>query len=106
MPTFISVFNPSQFGSPDPSGLAYNPVAGGLFLLDSEVDETPFFSDTNMFSVNFDGSLQQSYAFTSVSTDPTGVAFEDRKNVASGTSVAVRVALGGRRLYKKTTYNR
>src|SRR3546814_1867380 len=76
MPTVISVFNSSQFGSPDPSGLAYNPVAGGLFLVDSEVDETPFFSDTNMFSVNFDGSLQQSYAFTSVSTEPTGVAFD------------------------------
>src|SRR3546814_14541708 len=29
-----------------------------------------------MFSVNFDGSLQQSYAFTSVSTEPTGVAFD------------------------------
>src|SRR3546814_15603962 len=75
MPTVISVFNSSQFGSPDPSGLAYNPVAGGLFLVDSEVDETPFFSVTNMFSVNFDGSLQQSYAFNSVSTEPTGVAF-------------------------------
>src|SRR3546814_3579707 len=47
-----------------------------LLLVDSEVDETPFFSDTNMFSVNFDGSLQQSYAFTSVSTEPTGVAFD------------------------------
>src|SRR3546814_20934380 len=73
MPTVISVFNSSQFGIPDPSGLAYNPVAGGLFLVDSEVDETPFFSDTNMFSVNFDGSLQQSYAFTSVSTEPTEI---------------------------------
>src|SRR3546814_12221912 len=29
-----------------------------------------------MCSVNFDGSLQQSYAFTSVSTEPTGVAFD------------------------------
>jgi DNA-binding beta-propeller fold protein YncE len=76
MPTVISVFNTSQFGSPDPSGLAYNPVTGSMFLVDSEVDETPFFSSTNMFSVNFDGSLQESYAFTSVSTEPTGVAFD------------------------------
>jgi DNA-binding beta-propeller fold protein YncE len=76
MPTVISVFNTSQFGSPDPSGLAYDPIAGGLFLVDSEVDETPFFSNTNMFSVNFDGSLQQAYSFASVSTEPTGVAFD------------------------------
>src|SRR3546814_2963845 len=29
-----------------------------------------------MFSVNFDGSLQQSCAVTSVSTEPTGVSFD------------------------------
>src|SRR3546814_16191001 len=97
MPTVISVFNSSQFGSPDPSGLAYNPVAGGLLLVDSEVDETPFFSDTNMFSVNFDGSLQQSYAFTSVSTEPTGVAFDPatgRLYVSDDDANQVYVAIG------------
>lgn len=76
MPTVVSVFTTSQFGSPDPSGLAYNPVAGGLFLVDSEVDETPFFSNTNLFLVNFDGSLDQAYSFRSVSAEPTGVAFD------------------------------
>src|SRR3546814_7926872 len=76
MPTVVSVFSTSQIGSPDPSGLAYNPTAGGLFLVDSEVDETPFFSSTNLMSVNFDGSLQQAYGLASVSKEPTGVAFD------------------------------
>src|SRR3546814_2431889 len=76
MPTVISVFNSSQLGSPDPSGLAYSPVASGLFLVDSEVDETPFFSSTNLFALTFGGGLQQSYNFSSVSTEPTGVAFD------------------------------
>lgn len=76
MPTVISVVNTSQLGSPDPSGLAYSPVASGLFLVDSEVDETPFFSSTNLFALTFGGGLQQSYNFSSVSTEPTGVAFD------------------------------
>ncbi|MGE5767843.1 MAG: Calx-beta domain-containing protein, partial [Bacteroidota bacterium] len=76
MPTVISVVNTSQFGSPDPSGLAYDATSGGLFLVDSEVDETPFFSTTNLFALNLDGTLRQAYSFGSVSREPTGVAFD------------------------------
>lgn len=76
MPTLINVINTSQFGSPDPSGLSYDPTTGGLLLVDSEVDETPFFSNTNLFSLNLDGSVQQSYSFTTVSSEPTGIAFD------------------------------
>jgi hypothetical protein len=76
MPTVISVYNTSLFGSPDPSGLTYDPVTGSLFLVDSEVDEKPFFSSTNLFSLGTEGSLKQSYAFATVTKEPTGIAVD------------------------------
>lgn len=75
MASVISVYDTSVFGSPDPSGLTYDPITGQLLLVDSEVDERPFYSPTNMFAISTDGTLQDSYTLTTVTEEPTGVAF-------------------------------
>jgi hypothetical protein len=69
----------SPWGSPDPSGLAYVP-GKGLFLCDSEVNESPFHSTSNMFLVqpNNGGSLTRIGApisLTSFTIEPTGLAY-------------------------------
>ena len=68
----------SPYGSPDPSGLAYVPEKG-LFLADSEVNESPFNSTTNMFLVqpNDGGTLARlaSYNLTGFTIEPTGLAY-------------------------------
>ena len=69
----------SPWGSPDPSGLAY--VQGkGLFLCDSEVNESPFNSSNNMFLVqpNNGGPLTLAHApyqLTGFTIEPTGLAY-------------------------------
>ena len=45
-----------QYGISDPSGLAYIPSLGRMFVADSEHDESPFFSPTNLFSLKLDGA--------------------------------------------------
>jgi hypothetical protein len=68
----------SPYGSPDPSGLAYVPSIG-LFLADSEVNESPFNSTTNMFLVqpNNGGTLTRlaPYNLTGFTIEPTGLAY-------------------------------
>jgi hypothetical protein len=68
----------SPYGSPDPSGLAYVPGIG-LFLADSEVNESPFNSTTNMFLVqpNNGGTLTRlaPYNLTGFTIEPTGLAY-------------------------------
>jgi hypothetical protein len=68
----------SPYGSPDPSGLAYVP-GKGLFLADSEVNESPFNSTTNMFLVqpNSGGPLTRlaPYNLTGFTIEPTGLAY-------------------------------
>ncbi len=64
----------NRYGSTDPTDIAYNPATGGYLLIDSEVDEKPFFSSTNMFSLNGQGVLQAGVSLTSFTNEPTGIA--------------------------------
>jgi hypothetical protein len=77
-PTVVAVHNTTLFGSPDPSGLAYVPGSKTLFLCDSEVDESPFFSANNLFALNTDGTLKPGGArsLLSFTKEPTGLAFD------------------------------
>lgn len=77
MASVISVYDTTVFGSPDPSGLTYDPLTGQLLLVDSEVDEDPFNSTTNMFALGTDGVLDASYELTQVTPEPTGVAYNE-----------------------------
>ena len=69
----------SPWGSGDPSGLAYVP-GKGLFLCDSEADESPYHSSNNMFLVqpNDGGALTRIGSpinLTSFTIEPTGLAY-------------------------------
>ena len=64
-----------QYGISDPSGLAYIPSLGRLLIADSEHDESPFFSPTNLFSLKLDGSFDTYYSLNSFTKEPTGLAY-------------------------------
>jgi Ca2+-binding RTX toxin-like protein len=61
-------------GSTDPTDIAYDPVTGGYYLVDSEVDESPFYSKVNMFRLDGQGDLQAGINLTAFTKEPTGVA--------------------------------
>jgi DNA-binding beta-propeller fold protein YncE len=62
------------------SGLAYAPGAepgsGTLVLSDSEHDESPYNSSTNLWALQTDGTFTQSYGLTSFTKEPTGLAYD------------------------------
>jgi hypothetical protein len=68
----------SGIGSWDPSGLAYDPATGTLYLVDSEVDEVTPRGAANMWALNLDGSLKPNGAISlyGYTTEPTGIAFD------------------------------
>jgi uncharacterized protein YjiK len=66
--------SPSRHGSTDPTDIAYNPATGGYFVVDSEVDESPFGSSINLFSLNGQAQLQAGISLTSFTREPTGIA--------------------------------
>ena len=61
--------------APDPSGIVYWPATGRLLMTDSEVDEMPnLFTGQNVFELNLNGALYNTYSTTAFSNEPTGVA--------------------------------
>jgi hypothetical protein len=65
--------DPNRFGSTDPTDIAYNPATGRYFIVDSEVDESPFHARINLFEVNGDGSFRQGYSLRGFTSEPTGI---------------------------------
>jgi VCBS repeat-containing protein len=63
------------FGIGDPSGLAYIPSLGTLFVADSEHDESPYNSPTNLFALGLDGSFLRNHSLLSFTKEPTGIAY-------------------------------
>lgn len=66
--------NPARHGSTDPTDIAYNSATGGYFLVDSEVDEAPFNSSINLFSLNGQAQLTSGISLTGFTNEPTGIA--------------------------------
>ena len=68
----------SGIGSWDPSGLAYDPATGTLYLVDSEVDEVTPKGAANMWALNLDGTLKPNGAISlyGYTTEPSGIAFD------------------------------
>ena len=64
----------ARHGSTDPTDIAYNPVTGGYYVVDSEVDEAPFGSSINMFRLNGQAELQSGISLTGFTREPTGIA--------------------------------
>ena len=71
--------DPNRFGSTDPTDIAYNPATGRYFIVDSEVDESPFYARINLFEVNGDGSFRQGYSLRGFTSEPTGIAVWDQQ---------------------------
>jgi hypothetical protein len=74
-PTVVASTNMAALGSTDPSGIAYVPGMG-LFICDSEVEESPFFRTSNLWKLQPDGSLVQSFSLLNFTNEPTGLAFD------------------------------
>jgi hypothetical protein len=69
--------DPSGAGCSDPSGIAYVPGLNLFFIADSEHDESPFFSDINLWAVRPDGTYVDAYSMRSFTREPTGLAYHD-----------------------------
>jgi hypothetical protein len=82
--TVVNIFDTTAgtgYGSTDPSGLTYFPDNETLFQCDSEVEETPFFADANLFEIGLSANLVAPYDLTGFTIEPTGVAL----NTVTGT---------------------
>ena len=73
--TEFTAGDPSGAGCSDPSGIAYVPGLDLLFIADSEHDESPFFSPTNLFAIRTDGTHVASYSLSAFCVEPTGLAY-------------------------------
>ncbi|WFU18458.1 Calx-beta domain-containing protein [Bradyrhizobium sp. CB3481] len=74
-PTVVASTNMAALGSTDPSGIAYVPGMG-LFVCDSEVEESPFSRATNLWKLQTDGTLVKSFSLLNFTDEPTGLAFD------------------------------
>ncbi|ANW00269.1 Calx-beta domain-containing protein [Bradyrhizobium icense] len=74
-PNVVAITDMAALGSTDPSGIAYVP-GQGLFVSDSEVEESPFFRTTNLWTLQPDGTVVASSSLLSFTDEPTGLAFD------------------------------
>ena len=50
----------------------------GFFVSDSEVEESPFFRTTNLWPLQPDGTLVESFSLLNFTDEPTGLAYDSR----------------------------
>ncbi|MGY1620129.1 PKD domain-containing protein [Geodermatophilus sp. SYSU D00691] len=69
--------------SPDPAGITYLPSTGQLLVSDSEVDEMPLYTGTNLFLAGRDGAQAAEVGGTTVpwSHEPAGVSYDEARGV-------------------------
>src|SRR3990172_7670545 len=79
--TLINTIDTTTFGSSDPAGLGFFPANGSIWLADSEVDETSFYTGFNLFELTPSGAVIRPYSTLRFSKEPTGVTF----NAVTGT---------------------
>jgi len=74
-PEVVSSTNMAALGSTDPAGIAYVPGMG-FFVSDSEVEESPFYGTANLWKLQSDGTLAESFSLLNFTSEPTGLAFD------------------------------
>ncbi|WOH48295.1 Calx-beta domain-containing protein [Bradyrhizobium sp. sBnM-33] len=74
-PAVVKSTDTAAFGSTDPAGIAYVPGMG-FFVSDSEVEESPFFRTQDLWKLQPDGTLVQSFSVLNFTNEPTGLAFD------------------------------
>lgn len=66
--------------SPDPSGIAWDPVGNRLIVVDSEVEEMAIYQDVNVYELDLQGTLTGSGNVTppapGFSNEPTGLSLD------------------------------
>ena len=75
-PQVVQVIDTTKWSapSPDPSGMAYIPGTG-LLMVDSEIDETPFFRTDNLFHLSATGAFNSSSSLEGFTIEPTGIVY-------------------------------
>jgi hypothetical protein len=73
----VRTIDTSQFSppSPDPAGICYIDDTDTLLVSDSEVNEMSIFTGDNLFEMSRDGVLLATLSTLSLTTEPTGVAY-------------------------------
>ncbi|MGH9878774.1 MAG: hypothetical protein ACRD5H_14170, partial [Nitrososphaerales archaeon] len=79
--TLVNTIDTTTFGSSDPAGLGFFPANASIWLADSEVDETSFFTGFNLFELTPSGAVLRPYSTLKFTKEPTGVTF----NAVTGT---------------------
>ena len=74
---FVSVRDTSSYPCIDPAGLTYYTPNGTLLLVDSEIDETGFFQNANMWELDLAGNVLRSFDLTPFTDEPTGIAYNE-----------------------------
>ncbi len=76
-PTLVQTIRTSAFApsSPDPSGIAYRPGQDRFLISDSEVDETPHYLGSNLFTATRTGLGFGSGTTLPNNKEPTGIGF-------------------------------
>jgi hypothetical protein len=74
-PTVVASTDMAALGSTDPTGIAYVPGLG-FFVSDAEVEESPFFGTANMWTLQADGTLVESFSLLNFTAEPAGLAFD------------------------------
>ena len=75
--SLVNTIKTSRWGpaSPDPSGIAYDPRANRLLVVDGEVDEMSIFRSANYFETTLAGGLLRTADTTGFSREPVGLGF-------------------------------
>ena len=77
-PTLVQTIRTSTFtpSSPDPSGIVYRPGQGGFLISDSEVDETPHYLGSNLFTATGTGLGFGSGTTLPGNKEPSGIGLD------------------------------
>jgi Ca2+-binding RTX toxin-like protein/uncharacterized protein YjiK len=80
-PSIVQVIDTTKWAipSPNPAGMAWIPGAtpgtGQLLVSDSEVDESPFFAQNNLFFLSETGAFDHAASLRAFCSEPTGVTY-------------------------------
>jgi hypothetical protein len=79
-PVVVAIHDLAAQGIPEPSGLAYDPATGKMFLSDAEIDESPTFDLADLFVFSLDGVKEQSIT-PGFTDEPTGLALDPTQDL-------------------------
>lgn len=80
-PSVVAIQTVWQYGIPDPSGIAYNPLTGHLMLSDAEIEEDPLFNSTSIYEFSPSGGGPIASFRPNYTKEPTGLAIDGTRGV-------------------------